>query len=513
MASVGAVAAPHWRANEAGRAVLDRGGSSTDACIAMAAMLSVVYPHMCGIGGDLFALFFDAGTGTVQCLDASGRAPRGATISAFRERGHATVPAKGPLPVTVPGAVDGWTEAHERFGIIGLGELLEPAIEAAEGGFEVTPKLARWIDGTREELESDPTLKRRLAPARSGDQVSLPELASSLRLVAAEGRAAFYHGPIADEIDRASREAAGFLRREDLESHRSDWVEPLRVPYHDVEVLTTPPPSQGITALLILNRMAAETSDRLAVGSAPWIDRFVAAKRTAFANRDRFVSDPAFVDVPVSDLLSAAKHLDEPDRNEAVTAGPPSGDTVYVCAVDAAGNACSLIQSIYYGFGSGFVAGNTGILLHNRGHYFSLDEDHPNALEPGKKTLHTLMASLALRDGRPWLVFGTMGADGQPQTTVQVLSRALAGADAQAAVSAPRVLAGRFLVEDDEERLLTESDLGAETISELRMLDHDVEPVPPRDERMGHAQAILVREDGMCQAGLDPRGDGFPNPV
>jgi gamma-glutamyltranspeptidase/glutathione hydrolase len=348
----------------------------------------------------------------------------------------------------------------------------------------------------------------RLATARAGAVVSLPELARSLRLIADDGADVFYRGRIADEIDRACFEAGGLLGRDDLELHRSDWVEPLRVRYGDIDLCTTPPPSQGITALLILNRMAADGSAALPVGSAAWIDHFVAAKRHAFADRDRFITDPALVDVPVAELLSETHALD--GRTPTLTApGPTGGDTVYVCAVDQAGNACSLIQSIYYGFGSGFVAGNTGILLQNRGHYFSLADAHPNALEPGKRTLHTLMASLALRRGRPWLVFGTMGADGQPQTTVQVLARALAGADAQSAVSAPRILAGRFLVEDNEERLVIEEDLGVETMLELATLGHRIEAAPPRDERMGHAQAILVHDDGSVETGLDPRADGL----
>jgi gamma-glutamyltranspeptidase/glutathione hydrolase len=232
----------------------------------------------------------------------------------------------------------------------------------------------------------------------------------------------------------------------------------------------------------------------------------VAAKRAAFADRDRFVSDPEFVEIPVDRLLAPERAL---EPFEAASAhGPTGGDTVYVCCIDSEGNACSLIQSIYYSFGSGFVAGETGILLQNRGHYFSLDEEHPNALAPRKRTLHTLMASLALRDGEPWLVLGTMGADGQPQTTVQVLERALVGSGAQQAVSAPRVLSGRFFVEDDEEPLLVERDFGEATITRLEALGHCVHRVAPRDERMGHAQAILVG-DGGSEAGCDPRGDGL----
>jgi gamma-glutamyltranspeptidase/glutathione hydrolase len=235
------------------------------------------------------------------------------------------------------------------------------------------------------------------------------------------------------------------------------------------------------------------------------VHAFVAAKREAFAVRDRSVTDPRFMPVSAEDLLR------DPELGEAaapVAAPPAWGDTVYVCTADADGNACSLIQSLYYGFGSAFVAGDTGVLLHNRAHYFSLDEHHPNRLEPGKHTLHTLMACMALEDGRPRLVFGAMGADGQPQMNVQVLHRLLAGDHPRDAVAAPRILHGRFLLEDDVHGLQVEADLDPDTLAALHTGDGRVEVLPARDERMGHAHAIAIGPGGAVTAGADPRSDG-----
>jgi gamma-glutamyltranspeptidase/glutathione hydrolase len=285
-------------------------------------------------------------------------------------------------------------------------------------------------------------------------------------------------------------------------------VEPITLRYRGVDVCTTPPNSQGITALEMLAILEHAGAPELEVGSADYIDVFVHAKRAAFEDRDRFVGDPRHVNVPVERLLSR-EHAEQRARALVgqATTYPSLGDTVYVAAVDALGNACSLIQSIYYAFGSAFVAGDTGILMQNRGHYFSLDRGHPNELAPGQRTLHTLMASMALRDGRPWLVFGTMGADGQPQATVQVLDRILTSESPQSAVAAPRVLSGRFLLEDDAERLLAEDRIDPETIEQLRRRGHDVVTSSSFDERMGHAHAILLTNRGL-EVGVDPRSDG-----
>jgi gamma-glutamyltranspeptidase/glutathione hydrolase len=280
----------------------------------------------------------------------------------------------------------------------------------------------------------------------------------------------------------------------------------VRLSHRGVDVVTTPPNSQGVTVLMMLN--ALSVLDPPPPGTRGHIEALIAAKRFAFAARDRWVSDPRFVDVPTAELLSrdfARRSLAGADPAPARSS---AGDTVYLCAVDAEGNACSMIESIYYGFGSCFVAGETGLLMHNRGRFFSLDDDHTNRLEPGKRPLHTLMASMAFENGDLRLVFGTMGADGQAQTIVQVLERYLAGAGVTEAVSAPRILHGRFVPEDDPEALTVEAPFGDETIAALRDAGHDPIVVGAHDERLGHAHAIELRPDGTLHAASDPRSDG-----
>jgi gamma-glutamyltranspeptidase/glutathione hydrolase len=505
----GGVASPHWAATRVGEQVLADGGNALDACVATNAALSVVYPHMSGVGGDLFLLHFDAASGRLHALDGSGRAPALATIEAYRERGLAAVPERGPLSVTVPGVVHAWETALGRFGSRSLAELLEPARRMAADGYVVTERLAGWMERSRETLAADPVLRRWFltpdgSPVAPGATVRVPELAELLGLIGEGGSEAFYRGELAAAVDAAMRDAGGLLRRQDLERHESTWVEPLRLRYRGLEVCTTPPPSQGITGLSMLAMLESDT--QLPPGGVEQIERLVHVKRAAFADRDRYLTDPSFADVPVELMLDPAR---EWDAVAGPADAPVGGDTVYLCAVDRHGNACSVIQSIYYGFGSGHVPGDTGMLLHNRGHYFSLDAARANRLEPGKRTMHTLIASMALRDGRPWLVFGTMGADGQPQITVQVLERVLAGATAQEAVGAPRVLAGRFVLSDDVDRLLVEQDCGEEVIAALLARGHAVERAPARDERLGHAHAIRVREDGGLDVGVDPRSDGL----
>jgi gamma-glutamyltranspeptidase len=493
--------------------VLKAGGNALDAAIATNAMLSVVYPHMCGLGGDLFLLYYSAADRRVYCLNGSGPAPALATRQAYRDRGLTGVPARGPLAVTVPGAVGAWEEALARFGTRGLAELLAPAAAAAEEGVEVTARLAGWIERTADDLAVDPVARQRFlgtggSPLRAGATLRQPEVARTLGRLMEHGGRDLYEGALASEFDSALRAADGFLRRKDLEVYAPQWVEPLSVRYRGAEVFTTAPNSQGITALMMLNALTVQQAADHHPGSAAHVNALIRAKRAAFADRDRHVSDPRFVDAPIGHLLSL-------DHARAALADVPpaattsnTGDTVYLCTADREGNACSLIQSLYYGFGSCFTAGDTGILLHNRGHYFSLAEDHPNRLEPGKRTLHTLMACMAFEDDRLRLVFGTMGADGQAQTNVQVLERLLAGQQPREAVAAPRVLHGRFAAEDDPELLSVEQGLGADVIEELVRQGHDPAVLPDHDERLGHAHAIELRADGTAAAGSDPRSDG-----
>jgi gamma-glutamyltranspeptidase / glutathione hydrolase len=507
-----AVACPHAAASQVGADVLGSGGNAVDAAIAMNAMLGVVYPHMCGLGGDTFILYYSAAERRVHCLNGSGPAPTLATREAFRARRLDAIPDRGPLPVTVPGTVGAWEEALGRFGTRSLAELLAPAAAAAESGIEVTGRLATWIGTYRDELARDQTLSRRFLPDRrplaSGAILRQPELARSLRRLIDHGGQDMYQGEIAHKIDAAFRSAGGFLRREDLAQYSPEWCDPISVSYGGLDVYTTPPNSQGITALLMLNTLQVLGADEHPSGSPEHIEALVRAKRVAFLDRDRYITDPKFLEPAIARLL----HLDHArERLAAPTPadrGSGGGDTVYLCAADAAGNACSAIQSIFYPFGSAFVAGDTGILMQNRGQYFSLDDDHPNRLEPGKRTLHTLMACMAMDGDDPRLVFGTMGADGQAQTNVQVLERYLRGDSPQAAVSAPRIRHGRLYPEDDPTRLNVEERMGAEVIDELAARGHDPNVLPAYDERLGHAHAIELAADGTARAGSDPRSDG-----
>ena len=500
----GAVASPHRAATEAGEQVLASGGNAIDAAIATNAMLGVVYPHMCGLGGDVFLLYHEGRSGTVHCLNGTGPAPALATPAAFAARGLDAVPARGPLTMTVPGTVAGWEGALARFGSRTLGDLLAPAIERAEAGAEITPRLAAWIAEARDDLSADPRLRAELldaggAPLPAGTLVRRPRLAATLRRLAQAGGADFYTGDVAHEIARAAEAAGGLLRAEDLRDFAPEWVAPLRMELGRLEILTTPPNSQGITALLMLARM----TDGAPPGTLAYSDAFVAAKREAFALRDAHVTDPRHMRRAPEELLAATA-----PPPASVAAGPVAGDTVYVCTADAAGNACSLIQSIYYGFGSCFTAGDTGVLMHNRAHYFSLREDAVNVLAPGKRTLHTLMACMALENGRLRFVFGTMGADGQPQTNVQVAHRLLRGAHPAEAVAAPRILHGRFALEDDAETLHVEADHPLAAGGALRDRHARVEVLPRRSERVGHAHAIAIDGGGVVTAGADPRSDG-----
>jgi gamma-glutamyltranspeptidase len=508
-----AVASPHHAATQVGADVLRAGGNALDAAVATNAMLGVVYPHMCGLGGDAFLLYYSAAEGRVYCLNGSGPAPRLATRAAYRRRGLTGVPARGPLAVTVPGAVGAWDTALRRFGSRSLGELLAPAAAAASSGIEITARVAAWLERTAPELIDDQAARRRFfsadgAPLRPGAHLPQPELATTLHRLIEHGSRDFYKGDLATRIGRAFREADGMLREDDLATYRPEWVEPVSLRYRGHDVVTTPPNSQGLTLLMMLNAMAELAAHAHMPGTAAYVDAFVHAKRAAFADRDRYLSDPTFVKPPTDELLTEAH------AREALAGSPPagqttlSGDTVYLCTTDGEGNACSLIQSLYYAFGSCFTAGDTGILLHNRGHAFSLDDEHPNRLEPGKRTLHTLMACLAFENDRLRFVFGTMGADGQAQVNAQVLDRLLTGATPAQALAAPRVLHGRFTVEDDPTLLHVEQGIGQETIDELRRGGHDPQLLADLDEHLGHAHAIELRPDGATVAGSDPRSDG-----
>jgi gamma-glutamyltranspeptidase/glutathione hydrolase len=508
-----AVASPHWRASEAGRDVLAAGGNALDAALATNAMLWACYPHMCGLGGDIWILYYDVATSRVHCLNGSGGAPLAATPEEFARRGHARIPVKGPLSLAVPGVAAGWDDASRRFGRIPAGELLRSAARVARDGVELTPKIVGWMSKDPALLAKDPGLASVFtangALLSAGATFRQPALADAIDRLADAGLNDFYHGDLGRTIVRGIADAGGLLSAEDLRSHASLWVKPVTTRFDGVKVFTTPPNSQGIAALEMLNLLSLLEGGRSEPGSARQLNAFLEARRLAYLDRDRYLGDPAHVSVPV-EMLASHDHASWLAENAQALGGPSApleGDTVYLCAVDRWGNACSVIQSIYHAFGSGFVPNGTGVLMANRGSYFSLDREHPNVVAPGKRPVHTLMASMALKNGRPWLVFGTMGGEGQPQTSVQVLMRVLAGASPADAVAAPRVLSGQIFPDDASDQLHIEEDFGAEVITELRRLGHDVKAVPPHDEMMGHAHAILI-DGGRIEAGADPRSDG-----
>jgi gamma-glutamyltranspeptidase len=523
-AAHGMVTSPHALASQAGVAALRAGGSAVDAAIAAAAVLSVVYPHMTSLGGDAFWLIYDARAGAVRSLEAAGRAAATATIDWFAARGLREIPVRGIVPatLTVPGAVDGWCEAHAAYGRLPLATDLAAAVGHARDGFPISERLARWIERSADVLAADPAAARIFlaggTPPAAGQRVANRDLARTLERVG-EGRAGFYEGETAREMARHAREHGGFFTERDIGAQRAKWGESISVTYRGVTIHETPPPSQGVSVLQALRLL-----EPWELGARPFlgpdhVHLLVQAKQIAFHDRDRLVADPEFSPVPIERLLSRA-YADERrvliDEARALpwdrvpSSGSLTGDTVYVAAVDAEGNAASLIQSLYFGFGAGVVAGKTGVVLQNRSAYFSLDPAHPNRLEPGKRPLHTLIASLAFKRGRLWQVFGCMGSDGQPQIHLQAYTAMIDfGLDVQRAVEAPRWLAGRFSLGDARDVLNLEGRFEPSTIAELARRGHAINRWEAWNELAGHAHGITIDpESGVRVGGADPRSDG-----
>ena len=521
----GMVASPHALASEAGVEMLRAGGSAVDAAIAAAAMLSVVYPHMTSIGGDSFWLVHPAREGGVRFLDGGGRAPAAATIAAFQQRGLAEVPYRGVLPatVTVPGAVASWIEAHAAHGRLPLARLFAPAIECARDGFAVGARLAYWIEHAAALLAETPEPAAIFlpggAPLRAGQRLRNPDLARTLAAIAGGGRAGFYEGEVGREIVRWSRAQGGLLAEADLQAQRAGWGEPLARRYRNITLYETPPPTQGLSVLQMLRLIEPFDLGAMDYLGPDHVHLLVQAKQIAFHDRDRVLADPDFVKVPVERLLSE-EYAAERRRlvnmrralpwDEVPSFGTLAGDTVYVAAVDAEGGAVSLIHSVYGSFGAGVVAGRTGVVMQNRGAYFSLDPTHPNRLEPGKRPLHTLIASMAFRDDRLWAALGCMGADGQPQIHLQAYTAMLDfGMDVQQAVEAPRWLSGRFGLLEPRDLLNLEGRFPEGTVAELERRGHTINRWGPWNERAGHAHGVTIDPiTGARHGGCDPRSDG-----
>jgi len=501
------VTSPHALASEAGAGVLRAGGSAVDAALATATTLAVIYPHMCSLGGDAFWLIYEARGQRVDYLDGGGRAAASATLERFA--GQEEIPFRGlaPATVTTPGAVASFCEAHGRYGKLPLARCLESAIHCARDGYPVSERVARWIKQTETELAADPA-SAELFLARPGRN---PALARTLEAIAARGRAGFYEGEVAAGLAALG----GFFDERDLAAQGAYWGEPIRGTYRDVTLCETPAPTQGFTVLEMLNLV--EPLDLGSYLGPDHVHLLVQAKQLAYHDRDRWLADPRFADVPVAKLVSKRyaderRRLLDPARAMAwdqVPASNLSGDTVYVAALDAEGNAASLIFSLYGVFGACITSAATGVVMQNRGAYFSLDPAHPNRLEPGKVPLHTLIASLAFRDGRLWAALGCMGADGQPQIHAQAYVAMIDfGLDIQQALAAPRWLSGRFALGEPRDTLHIEARYPPATIDELERRGHRVERWGDWNELAGHAHGITLAEDGSLAGGYDPRSDG-----
>lgn len=522
----GLVATVHPLATLTGIQVLSSGGNAIDAAIAVAAAENVLLPASCGLGGDVFAIVYEARSGQLHAFNGSGVAGSRAHAEYYRSQGRETMPLEGIHSVSVPGAVDAYATLLARFGTRSLDELVQPAIQFAETGVPLVDTVAKQIAGAASRLGRFPTSRRVFLPdgqpPRAGTIFRQPDLAASFRTIAREGAGAFYRGDLAQRIVRFSQAEGGPFEGAEWAAHHGDLYEPISTTYRGATVYETAPPSQGLLVLEQLNIL--EGFDLAALGhhSADWIHLLVEAKKLAFADRLRYCGDPRQIDAPLAELISkqfAARRRQEIDLGQAREpegAAPEDlhGDTTYFAVADRDGNAVSFIHSLSAGFGSGLVAGDTGILLNNRaGRGFALEDGHPNQIAPGKRTMHTLNCYLVCRDGRPWLVGATPGGDQQPQWNVQALSAILDfGLDPQAAAETPRFFS--FPGTDPASagkpfELRIEDRVPADVRTELERRGHRVIPLGPWGAASGVQLIQFDHERGIYVGGSDPRARGL----
>ncbi len=525
IAAHGMVATSQPLATQVGVDILRQGGHAIDAAIAANAMLGLVEPMSCGLGGDLFAIVWDARTTRLHGFNGSGRAPRAMTRALFSSRKLDRIPERGPLSWTVPGCVDGWVALHERFGRLPIEQLLSPTIAYAKSGFAVTPVIGRMWKTAEDRLRADPGAAATfLVDGRApevGEVVRNPDLARSLRAICSAGRDAFYRGEISERILACAGKVDGLISLEDLESHRSTWDDPVSIDYRGYDIWELPPNGQGIAALQMLGILEGFDVSSMTRDSAELLHLQIEAKKRAYEDRAHYYADPGFADVPVDELISkpyATRRRKQILQSRAalrVPAGDPrlqTGDTVYLTAVDSERNAVSLIQSIYCNFGSEIVPPGTGFAMQNRGSLFHLDASHPNSLEPGKRPFHTIIPAFVTRDGNPLFSFGVMGGDMQPQGHVQILLNRLDfGMDVQAAGDALRWRHGGSSTPtgdamSDGGTVWLERGFSQASIDGLRAKGHQVQI---RTTGFGGYQGIWIDEKaGMLRGGSEPRKDG-----
>ncbi len=518
----GVVATSQPLAAQAGLKMLIDGGNAVDAAVAMAAALNVVEPGSTGIGGDMFALIWNQDEKRVVALNGSGRSGAAANVNDVRSAGFDAIPNEGEgaaFSVSVPGAVHGWETALNSYGSMTLSDVLQPAIDYAINGYPVSEVIAKGWQGAETKLRYRPSGTELLpisgrAP-KHGEVVYLPQLGGSLQTIAEGGSEAFYNGDIARKIADYVQQEGGWLTESDLAEHRSDWDDAIHVNYRGVEVWECPPNGQGIAALMALNIAEGFDISDMGCQSADAYHHLIEAMRLGYEDALRYVADPRVAEVPIDPLLSKdyasrrRRSIDAARAHPEVSYGDPMGgdDTIYCTAVDGQGNACSLINSLFAGFGSGLVVPTTGIALQNRGSLFSFDPNHPNYLQGRKRPYQTIIPAMATRDGEMWLSFGVMGGFQQPQGHLQVVSNMVDfGLDSQKALDALRFSID--VVSDKSVRV--EEDLSLEVVTELRRRGHDA-VVQRGYDRAGFGGGQIVSRDadtGVLCAGTEPRKDG-----
>ncbi len=523
----GIVAASQPLAAEAGLDVLKRGGNAVDAAIATNAMLGLVEPMSCGIGGDLFVIYWDNKTQKLYGLNASGRSPYKLNRDVFKQKGLTDIPGQGLLCWSVPGCVAGWEDLRARFGSKSLAEILEAPIRYAEEGFAVSEIIGGGWRGSAKGLAKWPDTAATYMPGGiapgPGEMFRNPRLAASYRAIAKDGGAAFYKGPIGQKIVSFSEANGGYFSLKDLADHHSDWVDPVTTNYRGYDVWELPPNGQGIAALQMLNLIEPYDVRKMGRGSAEWFHLFLEAKKLAFADRAKFYADPAFAKLPTAELISKpyaatrGKLLNMQVAARDVPPGDPKlvhGDTIYLTVVDKDRNCCSLIQSNFGSFGSFVVPGDVGFVIQNRGSLFALDEHHLNRLEPHKRPFHTIIPAMVTKDGKPWLSFGVMGGDMQAQGHVQVLVDLIdfdmnlqeAGDEARVRHDGSAEPTGEA-AQPGGGQVVVEPSVSPEVVAALVKKGHQVER--GRGGGFGGYQAILIDwKNGVLQGATEPRKDG-----
>ncbi|MBB4007924.1 gamma-glutamyltranspeptidase/glutathione hydrolase [Rhizobium taibaishanense] len=512
----GMVTSPHPLASAAGAAVLADGGTAAEAAIAMAATIAVVYPHFCGLGGDSVWLLADR-AGRQETFLGIGQAAQ--NLPDFT--GDA-IPTRGPLSMlTTAATVDAWDAVHRYSkeawgGRTAFGDLLQDAIGHAKGGFPISRSQGFWLDMRKDMVADWPSFSKLFfkdgKPLDAGDMFYQPDLATVLETLASQGARSFYEGPLARRIAEGLRAAGSPLTADDLAATHTRRVAPARLAYRGYELLAPPPPTQGITTLTIMGILAHFDLHSYAPGSADHLHLTVEAVKQAFLTRHR-IADPEFTAQAIDDWLTPEalrQAADAIDSGKALPWPQPyrTGDTVFFGAVDAEGRCVSTLQSTYFDWGSGVVVGDTGMLWQNRGAAFSLDPDSPNCLKPGKRPFYTLNPGIALKDGMPALVYGTQGADGQPQTLSMLLTRLIDYHQSPSeALAGPRFLLGKTF-SDSRDSLKIEGDCGDEVLSRLAALGHELSSIPPQSPIAGQAGVITIAQDGNLSGAHDPRGEG-----